>query len=438
MRNKLLSYILIPLFILLLILLAVNRLGSNTPINTISPISYTNINNELYGFGSNFGGQLGVFNTLKSPVEIQSLGAKNIIKYDAGNKHSIVLTIDGEVIQYGINGISGEVPQRFIEFEENNQLNKLANIVDISAGADFSLALAKDGSVWSWGNNLAGQLGQGNNTSSINAKKIDGLANITQISAGYKFGLALNKYGEVYAWGGSCSNERKEQARQWLSTPITIVGIGGYYDPTSLGGSDNINNQSEDFNSYCANEEVIGFSSKTPIRIEGLNSIVKVSAGWGHTLAIDSNGDVWGVGCNLYKQISNSPNHLKPYKIPGLKNITEISAGFRHSLALDKDNKVHAWGYNLRGGLGLKNNSEIEPLPKIVNVSDVRTISAGHDFSVLTTYEDKLIIFGENNSGVITKDLNTIYTPNPTEIYNEYSFLSAIAGKSFVLGLISK
>lgn len=422
--------------ILLILLLNINNFRGSIPINNISPLSYATLNNELFGFGSNFGGQLGLSNLLKSPLEVQSIQTKDIVAYDAGNKHSIVLTSAGEVIQYGVNGIPGESNQRYIEYKEGEELKRLTNVVSISAGADYSLALLNDGSVWAWGSNLTAQLGQGNNEESIYAKKINQLKDITQISAGYKFGLALNKYGEVYAWGGSCEESKRQKAEEWLANPTTVIGVGGYYDPTSLGGNENnINNQSEDFNSYCANQEVIGFTSKVPIKIEGLNSITKISAGWGHTLAIDTNGEVWGVGCNLYSQVSNTPDHMKPYKIPGLKNIAEVSAGFRHSLALTKEGKVYSWGHNLRGSLGLKESSDKEVTPKLISVNNISSISAGHDFSVLTDTNNKLIIFGENNSGVITKDLNTIYTPNPTFIYKDKSFSSAVAGKSFVLAL---
>lgn len=418
-----------------LVVLAVNNFTPRTLVNSLTPISYTNLNNELYGFGSNFAGQLGIQNLLKSPIEIQSLGAENIIKFDAGNKHTVVLTASGEVIQYGLNGVVNESNQRYIEISDGVNL---ANIIDVQAGADYSLALKEDGTVWAWGKNLTAQLGQGNNDESLYALKINELSNITQISAGYKFGLALDQFGELWGWGGSCNESRKNAAAEWLSSPQTIPGIGGYYDPTSLGGGDNLNNQSEDYNSYCANEEVIGFSSKTPIKLQGFPLLTKVSAGWGHTLGIDENGDVWGLGCNLYKQISNTPDHMKPNKIAGLSNIAEVSAGYRHSLALNKNGEVSSWGYNLRGDLGLGTNSELEDMPQRVNLKNIMSIVAGHDFSTVLNNKGELIIFGENNSGVISKDLNLLYNSTPKVIHPGKTFDSVTTGKNFVVALVNK
>lgn len=435
MNKNIITTIIFLVIFVGLILLAVNNLTSKTSINTITPVSFGSVVNELYGFGSNFAGQLGQQNLLKSPIEIQSVGIENIVKFDAGNKHTVVLTQSGEVIQFGINGVVGEVNQRYIEIKDGE---KLIDVIDIQAGADYTLALKKDGTVWAWGKNLTAQLGQGDNNESLYALKINELSNITQISAGYKFGLALDQFGEVWGWGGSCNESRKKAADEWLSSPQTIPGIGGYYDPTSLGGGDNLNNQSEDFNSYCANQEVIGFSSKTPIKLEGFPLITMVSAGWGHTLAIDVNGDVWGLGCNLYKQISNTPNHMKPNKIDGLNNISEVSAGYRHSLALNKNGEVFSWGYNLRGDLGLGTTTNLEDIPQKINIDNIKSIVAGHDFSTLLKKEGELIIFGENNSGVITKDLNVLFNSTPKVIYSDYKFESIASGKNFVLALINK
>jgi len=431
-NNIILSVVLAVVFFVL-VFLALNNFTPKNLINSLNPASYSNASNEILGFGSNFAGQLGQDNLLKSPLNIQTIGAENVIKFDAGNKHTVVVTSEGEVIQYGINGITSESNQRYIEIKEGQ---RLSNVVDVQAGADYSLALLADGTVWSWGQNLAGQLGHGNNAESLYALKIDSLSDITQISAGYKFGLALSKFGNVWAWGGSCSEARKKAADEWLSTPMTVPGLGGYYDPTSLGGAENLNNQSEEFNSYCANQQVIGFSTKVPIKIEGLNSITKLSAGWGHTLAIDTNGDVWGFGCNLYGQVSNTPNHMKPYKFQDLKNIVEVSAGYRHSLALNRDGKVFGWGYNLRGSLGSISDKEIQP--KEIKTKNIKSIVAGHDFSVLLNNEGKLIIFGENNSGVINNNLNVISNPNPLIIYADRSFESITSGRTFVLALSNK
>jgi alpha-tubulin suppressor-like RCC1 family protein len=433
-RTRIATIVLFIGVFILLIALAINNLTPQKTINSITPVSFTQ-NNELYGFGSNFAGQLGQQNLLKSPLSIQATGLTNIVEFDAGNKHTVAITADKRVIQLGLNGIDGESNQRFVEIESGVDLK---NAIDVKAGSDYSLALLEDGTVWAWGKNLAGQLGQGNNDQSTYAKKIQSLNNITQISAGYKFALALDKFGDVWAWGGSCSEARKKAAADWLNTPTTIPGIGGYYDPTSLGGNDNLNNQSEDYNSYCAIEEVIGFSTKIPIKIEGLNSIVKVSAGWGHTLALDSTGQVWGLGCNLYSQISDTPNHLKPNLINGLSNIVDISAGFRHSLALDSNGNVFAWGYNLRGGLGIGKSGANEVTPVKNSLKDVKFIEAGHDFSAILDNRKKLSIFGENNSGVVTTDLNIISTPQPIQIYKDKIFDNFSLGKTFVLVSVNK
>lgn len=431
--------IIVGLVVFGLVFLAVKNLQNANPqveINFTPSLSYPNLNNELFGFGSNFVGQLGTANYSKSPVVLQSVGLKNIVKFDAGNRHSLVLTPNGEVFQIGSVSTLGSTYTDYVNILDGDEVKRLTGIVDISAGSNYSLALKDDGTVWSWGSNITGQLGQGDNQDREYATRIEGLQDIVQISAGYKFGLALDKFGEVWAWGGSCTEDRAAAANNWMASPQTVVGIGGYYDPTSLGGADNINLQSEDYNSYCANEWVIGFTSKTPVKIEGLSNITQISAGWGHTLAIDANKDVWSFGCNLYGQVSNTPNHLEPYRIPELQGIVQVSAGYRHSMALDEDGNVFAWGHNLRGALGIGTSGEDQWVPvQLSRLKNVQEISAGHDFSVLINADNKLVVFGENNSGVVNSDLNIVFTPNPTVVYSDHNVSAISAGKNHILVL---
>src|SRR5687768_58716 len=68
----------------------------------------------------------------------------------AGGTHSLALTSDGRVFEWGARGGLTPVPVFGLE-----------NVIAVAAGEQHALALRRDGTVWTWGENGSGQLGDG-------------------------------------------------------------------------------------------------------------------------------------------------------------------------------------------------------------------------------------------------------------------------------------
>jgi len=75
---------------------------------------------------------------------------------------------------------------------------------------------------------------------------------------------------------------------------------------------------------------------KTPVGVPGLTGVVSVAAGYGHSLALLSDGTVRAWGWNLYGQLGDGTNtdRKKPVKVSGLSGVVAIAAGSSHSLTL--------------------------------------------------------------------------------------------------------
>jgi Regulator of chromosome condensation (RCC1) repeat/PASTA domain len=73
---------------------------------------------------------------------------------------------------------------------------------------------------------------------------------------------------------------------------------------------------------------------------DGLNGVVAISAGEGHSMALKRDGTVVSWGCAYYLQC------IVP---PGLSGVTAIAAGNVHSLALKSDRTVVSWGCGAPG-----------------------------------------------------------------------------------------
>jgi len=272
----------------------------------------------------------------------------------------------------GVNDINDRyVPTQVLSGEQDpcDANSFLENIIAVSAGEDHSMALDANGFVWTWGNNRysqfpsrRGQLGNGSTVeySTTAVQVLSGeqdpcdsnspLKNIVAVSAGWDHCLALEKLdandpncnGRVYAWGFNGSGRLGNNATACSNTPVLV--LSGQQDPC-------------DANSF-------------------LEDIIAVSAGDGQSMALDANGFVWTWGDNSFGQLGDGTEvskSLTPVKVVDtnntgyLENINAISAGYWHSLAVDTNSMAWSWGKNNLGQLGIgcldsKNTPQLIPL----------------------------------------------------------------------------
>ena len=91
-----------------------------------------------------------------------------------------------------------------------------------------------------------------------------------------------------------------------------------------------------------------------------MEGIIGISAGNQHVLALDEDGYVWTWGKNSYGQLGNgrtsdssTPVRVKVNSSTYLTDIIYIDTGFEHSLAIDSQGNIWVWGRNTQGQLGL-------------------------------------------------------------------------------------
>jgi alpha-tubulin suppressor-like RCC1 family protein len=251
--------------------------------------------------------------------------------------------------------------------------SNLDSAIMVSAGYQHSLAIGSDGYIWVWGNNDSGQLGTGNAVNKTiptykdkNNKII--LNDIVMVSAGFQHSLALQSNGIVWAWG---SNEFGQ-----------------------LGDGSTTN-------------------SNVPVIVSELPpDIVAISAGYFHSLALTSDGDIWAWGSNQYGQLGDNTtsDRLVPVKVftesssEYRGDFTAIEAGKNHSVALTSAKYVWAWGRNNLGQVGDNSTTDRKYPVKTrvsasVDLTEITSIAAGGDFSLALKSAATVWAWGENSSG---------------------------------------
>lgn len=91
-----------------------------------------------------------------------------------------------------------------------------------------------------------------------------------------------------------------------------------------------------------------------------LTEVAAVAGNQYHTLALKTDGTVWGAGSNQDGRLGfgnpaeGAPDFITTWtQIPGLAGVTQISAGIEHSLALKSDGTVWVAGSNWVGEFGV-------------------------------------------------------------------------------------
>jgi alpha-tubulin suppressor-like RCC1 family protein/plastocyanin len=326
--------------------------------------------------------------------------------------------------QIGNNKTStGEDPTKVTGFGGTGQ----PKIVAITSGSIFnSAAIASNGDVWAWGYNAFGQVGDGTtgNNRLVPVQVLGGQQGITNLNMvepggqGNVTGTISIKFSNDTATTPLVGAEVRIGDFDPITTgaggAFTISDIDSGFYPVNVTG----------YRSCGLAVWVRG--GQTVTRDFVLTVYTQVSAGNNHTLALDKNGNVWSWGSNTSGQLGNTDSgtsdpQLTPVRVMTgeqnasgnyLENIIAVSAGNNFSLALDSRGNVWSWGCNLYGQLGNDGDTGIgeqENLPvavryesegNILILTGVNMISAGGSHSLAIHFTGSTVwAWGSNEYG---------------------------------------
>jgi alpha-tubulin suppressor-like RCC1 family protein len=340
---------------------------------------------DIYAWGYNPYGQLGNNSTTNSdvPVLVTLPAGVKFTHVSAGYLHSLALDSHGNIYGWGDNVFgqlgNGTTTGSLVPVLVLVTMPAGVTFTQVSAGGEHSVALDSAGDIYAWGHNNLGQLGNGTTTDSHAPELVTMPAGVTfkQVSAGGSHSLALDSDGNAYAWGDNGSGQLGDGLATDSHVPVAVTMPANVTFTQVSAGSAHSLAVGSDGNAYAwgkngdgqlGNSSITDSHVAVPVSAPANVTFTQVSAGRGHSLAVDSNGNSYGWGYNAYGQLGNNSTTDSDAPVlvtlPAGVKFTHVSAGYLHSLALDSNGNIYAWGNNEVGQLGTNTLTESHvPVP---------------------------------------------------------------------------
>eukprot|EP01130_Rhizamoeba_saxonica_P016962 TRINITY_DN7975_c0_g1_i3.p1 TRINITY_DN7975_c0_g1~~TRINITY_DN7975_c0_g1_i3.p1 ORF type:complete len:711 (-),score=136.85 TRINITY_DN7975_c0_g1_i3:54-2186(-) len=163
--------------------------------------SFVLLENGLYGFGSNFYGELGI-GTRETPDQptVVDFGKNiTIVKVSGYTTHTLVLDDNRTLYGFGVGAIENDDVS--LKMNTTIPIVLTYDVVDMAVGIDHLVIVKVDGSVVGLGSNKKGQLGRGNDTECESLCVIPVNTSIVSAETGNDSTFLLDEHGDVYGFG---------------------------------------------------------------------------------------------------------------------------------------------------------------------------------------------------------------------------------------------
>lgn len=276
----------------------------------------------------------------------------------------------------------------------------LTSIKMVDTSAQHSLLLLNDGTLWGVGDGQVKQLAvpassrllQKKNSytgDKYTVKPIKIMDGVTQAEAGFNFSLVLKSDSSL--WG---------------------FGYNRYYELS-------IDTQ--------ATTEHPGTDS-----VKIMDGVSQIASGSRHSMAVKSDGSLWGIGVNQYGQLGvNNPafeGFLEPPKV--MDDVKAVFCGSANSFVIKNDGSLWSMGRNVAGELGYAPESEINYVPRRI-ADNVTMVAAYEDHTLLLTTEGRVMGMGSNSLGQLGLEQAQVSVPTP--IANDAKSIAVGRAHSLIL-----
>ena len=377
--------------------------GSNDSYSFFQIGNLSSINEENDSFGRNIEQVNSNYMRFNNKV-------KNVV---CGSYHALLLLNNGDVYSWG-NGSFGRLGIGTTCNYDYPMKVEISNVTHITAGFAYSGCISEN-KLYMWGATDNGRLGIG---VEINGENVLGQdiytptivncndVHFEKVACGSTHTCAISTEKQLYTWGNWKYCGIRITNNCDLFSPVKIdsvshlifesisIGPGGYHTMalTTSGelytwGHNRVGQLGKDMLRHT--NDIYSFIAYIPEKVQTVDNIIEISAGWGHSAILTSEGKIMLCGRNTCEQLgiskdecdTNSRGHaciskFTEVSLPYLSKF--IQCGGEHTIAINNNSEIYAWGDNHFNQLGNLNEEGILKPQKILDVSgDECKISVG-------------------------------------------------------------
>jgi alpha-tubulin suppressor-like RCC1 family protein len=360
-----------------------NEKGLSVSCGSYHTVVLSNYNN-LYAFGLNSTGQLGMNNTtnlsILTPMVLDKISLdEKIISIACGIEHTVVLTNTGNVFACGNNtyGQLGMNNTTNLSILTPMVLNNLTanndKVISIACGISHTVVLTVSGNLYACGRNTTGQLGLNNNSTLQRTT----LVKMSGPSDGY-VGTEMPRY----------------------------VACGGYHTVV-LTNNNNLYACGYNFEGqlgygYTNSSNNILNKMLSPSLSSG-EKFISLSCGAVHTVVLTNKNNIYGCGNNAYgklgqispgiistlskfsSQYGNALQGSSDINLSTDENFISVTCGNNHTLVLTDKDRIYGCGDNSKGQLSSKVVNNVV-VPNNINTSNTYTTLTTNLFVIYDNY----------------------------------------------------
>ena len=181
-------------------------------------------------------------------------------------------------------------------------------------------------------------------------------------------------------------------------------------------------------------------NKSSPVQVGSLTTWSKIACGYTHTLAIKTDGTLWGFGGNgTGGEIGDGTtiNKVSPVQIGSLTDWSVVAAGHYFSIAIKTDGTLWSWGFQDQGQLGISIagsgvsmvGSRSSPV-QVGSLTIWSKISCGEDHTLAITTDGKLWAWGDNTYGELGT-LSIVLRSSPVQVGSLTTWAAIGAGHNY-------
>ena len=313
----------------------------------------------------------------------------------------------------------------------------VATNIALGSSATHSLFIKSDGTVWGMGG--PEYIGLGYQDVVTNIPQEIPITNVTAMALGYEYSLFVEADGTV--WGAGLNESGcmgiTNAIDQYMYMPPTQIPLSNVV-AVAAGNIHSLFVESDGSlwgvgdDTYGQLGDGGGGESDFASQVEEIvpSGVTRVAAGYDFSLFVKSDGSLWGMGDRYYGKLGDGAPLNGTFSQTNLpeeivsSGVVAVAAGYAHSLFLKSDGSLWGMGYNYFGQLG-DGRFQSTNFPVEIVASNVTAIAAGAYHSLFLKSDGSLWAMGYDDYGQLGD--GDIYTTGETNVPEEIVASNVVA-----------